>query len=599
MPPYLEPIADAPLKPKRKASPYFLMAGDKAGVYYQPPPTTTKDKDGNETTAPSTPLWICSPLAVVARVRDEQGQNHGVLLEWEDKDDKQHRWIMPMELLAGDGAEVRRVLLSGGVKIATKKATREHLLIYIQDADPEEVALSVYRTGWQGKAFVLPDDVIGDVSQQKLYLQVDATLPEGYETAGTVSVWREQVAAVVLGNHRLVFAIATAFASPLLSPLGAQGVGFHFRGGSSIGKTTLLRLAMSVCGDHRKMHQWRATDNALEALAALHNDALLCLDELGEADPKAAAAAAYMLANGKGKGRSTRTGEMRRIATWRLLFLSTGELSLADLLASDGKKIKAGQLVRIVDIPVDGGKGLGIFDTLPEGFAQSGAFADYLKEAVSQQHGAVLRYYLHKLTANLAAYIASVQELRVEWKAQYVPEQADGQVLRVADAFAIVAAAGELATDMGLTGWQAGDAGTAAAVCFNAWLHNRGGFGSQEERDALKQVKYFFEQNGAAMFTYEGLRLQDDRTMYRKGYRDNEGDYFVFTEAFERDVCRGFDKRYVAKLLRGRGLLVPATDGKDSIVKRILCKGGEVGTAMTSKAVRCYHIKADILEYEV
>lgn len=586
------------LKPKRKVSPYFMMEGDKPGVYFQSPPTVSKDKDGNETTTPSTPLWICSPLGVMARVRDDQGQNHGVLLEWEDQDNKQHRWIMPMELLAGDGAEVRRVLLSGGVKIVTKKAAREHLLTFIQESTPEQVALSVSRTGWQGQAFVLPDEVIGDTSKQAIYLQADVSLPEGYETAGTAQAWREQVAAAVLGNYRLMFAIATAFASPLLSPLGAQGIGFHFRGGSSIGKTTLLRLAMSVCGDHRKMHQWRATDNALEALAALHNDALLCLDELGEADPKAAAAAAYMLANGKGKGRSTRTGEMRRIAAWRLLFLSTGELSLADLLASDGKKIKAGQLVRIVDIPTDVGKGWGAFDTLPEGFTESGEFADHLKETVSQQHGAVLRDYLHKLTANLAAYIASVQELRAEWKAQYIPQQADGQVLRVADAFAIVAAAGELATDMGLTGWQAGDAGTAAAVCFNAWLHNRGGVGSQEERDALKQVKYFFEQNGAAMFTYEGLRLQDDRTMYRKGYRDNEGDYFVFTEAFERDVCRGVDKRYVAKLLRARGLLVPAADGKDSIVKRITCKGGEIGEATTSKAVRCYHIKSEILEFE-
>jgi putative DNA primase/helicase len=588
------------LKVGRKVSPYFMALKDKPGVYFQPPPTTTKDADGNETTTPSTPLWICSPLEVSARVRDEQGQNHGVLLEWDDQDNRAHKWIMPLELLAGDGAEVRRVLLSGGVKIATKKATREHLLTYIQDANPEQVALSVFRTGWQGNAFVLPDEVIGDTTKQKIFLQSDFTLPEGYETAGKAAAWRDQVSAACVGNHRLVFAIATAFASPLLTPLNAQGVGFHFRGASSIGKTTLLRLAMSVCGDHRKMHQWRATDNALEALAALHNDALLCLDELGEADPKAATAAAYMLANGKGKGRSTRGGELRRIASWRLLFLSTGELSLADLLASDGKKIKAGQLVRIVDIPAEAGKGLGIFDTLPEGFSKPGAFADHLKEAVTAQHGAVLREYLVKLAGNLSGLLAAVQDMRSEWKKVYVPEQSSGQVLRVADAFAIVAAAGELATDMGLTGWEAGAAGTAAAHCFDGWLHQRGGFGSQEERDALKQVKYFFEQNGASMFTYDGLRLQDDRTMYRKGYRDEAGDYFVFPEAFERDVCRGFDRRFVIGLLKTHGLLVTGTDsGRNTINKRITQRSEDAGGATTSKTIRCYHITAAIMELEL
>lgn len=70
--------------------------------------------------------------------------------------------------------------------------------------------------------------------------------------------------------------------------------GFHFRGSSSSGKTTALHLAASVFGQpSRYIRLWRTTANGLEGLAALHNDSLLILDELSQADPKEAGEAAY------------------------------------------------------------------------------------------------------------------------------------------------------------------------------------------------------------------------------------------------------------------------------------------------------------------
>ena len=45
------------------------------------------------------------------------------------------------------------------------------------------------------------------------------------------------------------------------------------------------------------MQTWRATANGLEAAAELHNHGLLCLDELGQVDPKEAGETAYLLAD--------------------------------------------------------------------------------------------------------------------------------------------------------------------------------------------------------------------------------------------------------------------------------------------------------------
>ena len=85
---------------------------------------------------------------------------------------------------------------------------------------------------------------------------------------------------------------------PLLEPLGEENFGFHVEGGSSIGKTTLLRVAASVWG--APIQSWRTTDNAAEGLARAANDGLLILDELSQVDGTAADAMAYMLGNGVG-----------------------------------------------------------------------------------------------------------------------------------------------------------------------------------------------------------------------------------------------------------------------------------------------------------
>ena len=107
------------------------------------------------------------------------------------------------------------------------------------------------------------------------------------------------MARLAQGNSRLVFALSVAFAGPLANVAGEDSGGFHIRGGTSIGKSTALKVAASVWGDPVAYPRlWRATANGLEGLAALHNDGLLILDELSQIDPKEAGEAAYLLANG-------------------------------------------------------------------------------------------------------------------------------------------------------------------------------------------------------------------------------------------------------------------------------------------------------------
>ena len=56
-------------------------------------------------------------------------------------------------------------------------------------------------------------------------------------------------------------------------------------------------------------------------------------------------------------------------------------------------------------------------------------------------------------------------------------KDAAGQAWSVCHRFALVAVAGELATEFGILPWDKGDATKAADICFAAWLDERGHLG--------------------------------------------------------------------------------------------------------------------------
>jgi uncharacterized protein (DUF927 family) len=447
---------------------------------------------------------IASALRVTAQTCDEHGNGWGRLLEWRDGKGNRHIWAMPMTMLAGDGIEAIRELLSRGLTIAAGQ--NRALINYLQTWKTHASRTSVSRLGWHGKVYCLPGETIGGAGGAVVY-QSEQAAGHGFTRQGNAEEWRNEVASLAGGNSRLTFAICCAFAGPLLHLAGVESGGFHFVAGSSTGKTTALKVAASVWGHpERYTRTWRATANGLEGIAAAHNDGLLILDELGQCDGKQAGEAAYMLANGKGKARASRSGGARDSASWRVLFLSSGEVKLATHMQADRRKVNAGQELRLANIPMDAGKGLGGFEQL-HGSESPGLFAQRIARVGETLHGSAGLEWLHRLTSDLDA----VPKLVSAYVAQFVslasPSDASGQVGRVARRFGLVAAAGELATEYGLTGWQEQEAQDAALACFRAW-HEDFGHGSHEERAISEQVRFFLSstaRTASNALTIKGL----------------------------------------------------------------------------------------------
>ena len=554
---------------------------NESGVWFNGfDPTTGKRKP---------PEWICSPVYVDALTRDQEGGAWGYYLRFADPLGHQKNWAMPARMLSADGGEYRAILLNMGLRIATTPKLRNLLTQYLQSRNPKEFASCTDRIGWHRRAFVLPRETIGD-DAERIVFQSDSAVENTFRSKGTPDQWREHVGALCVGNSRMVFAVACAFAGPLLRPAGMESGGFHYRGDSSNGKTTALKLAASVYGGTNYLQRWRATDNALEAIAAQHSDCLLILDELAQIDPRTAGECAYMLANEQGKARASRTGTPRARQAWRLLFLSAGELGLADHMAEGMKRTRTGQEVRMADIPSDAGAGLGAFENL-HGATCGAAFAKQITNRAQAFYGATGRAWLQHLTASADKLKASIREASNGLAARMIPENASGQVERVGARFVLVGAAGELATKAGLTGWPVGESERAATTCFNAWLAARGGIGNGEVVAMLRAVRRFLETHGEGRFAmwHRGADDHAPKTLQRAGVRrmvNEDGqpiqtnsqfgaefgdrmpassgekvsfEYFVLAETFKTEICQGFDSKAVAKVLLDHDCLMPDT----------------------------------------
>lgn len=538
---------------------------EQTGVWYYPP-----EKDGIE----PAPIWLCDYLKVLGHTRNSGGKEWGYLVELQDKEQNRKRLKVTAAMLQDDAStEFRKLLASEGLNISTFRGARIKLAEYVQQ--PLSVFIrSVESTGWHGRCYVMPDRVIGN-QDEALYYENEVAGTGTAKRKGSLEDWRKGVAGLCQGNSRLMFSVSVSFASILLHLVGAESGGFHFVGDSSQGKTTALRVAASTWGAPDHVRTWRHTSNALEAVAHEHNDGTLCLDEIAQVDAKEAGESAYMLANGSGKGRrNQRAASNQALLRWRLLFLSSGEVDLQTLMATVGKKAQAGQEVRLLHIAADAGRGMGLFENLNNA-PDAEALSKSIQVACAESYGTPAPAFIERTIEHWDTISSRYQDYLKEFLYDNLSVDASGQAKRAASRFALVGFAGELASEWEITGWQSGQSIEAARMCFGAWLEHRGGEGNQEELTILRQVKQHFEAHGDARYT-EWDRADDThapKTMNRMGFKKHDKamdktEYFVLTEAFRTEICKGLDYKTVEKVLIKHSWIQPGKkDGKDTATR--------------------------------
>lgn len=520
--------------------------------------------------------FVCAPLEITHMVRDRHDEEWKRLAQFRNHDQRTRRVIVPDEMLEGDGLALARLLRGKGLYIGDNKGGL--LKMYVNQSRPAARARLTRRIGWHEDvedsslwSFVLPDErepIAADGAELWLFDQQGSGHAR-FASEGTLADWQQGVARLAVGNSRLLFALSTGFAAALCWLHPNIPGGFHWAGGSSLGKSALLYATASLCGPPSYRRTWLMTATGVEWSAAGHCDAPYLLDELKQAgNPRDVAQAAYMLASGQGKSRGQAAGGLRETAEFRLLFQSNGEIGLSQFLEENREKSYAGQEVRFCEIPGDAGAGLGAWENLHE-HADGARFSEAVQREAARTYGTAYPAFLARVVIEREKLQTEFDKMRQKFESAHLTVKAGGQAMRAATRFAAVGFAGELATEWGITGWPPGAAVGAAHRMFDDWLHSFGGEENREPRRMVEQVRDWINANAPSRLA-DWRRKSDDhapRTENQAGWRrptkdttnlpndDQVFEYLIYPGAFRTELANGFDPEQVAKELARRGYL--------------------------------------------
>jgi uncharacterized protein (DUF927 family) len=512
---------------------------------------------------------IGNHLEAIAYINTPEGNGSALHLEFKTLRNQVIHWTMPRAFIVADTAQMLGELAGRGYFFRLSK--KKDLIEYLNGlgSEIEKTYTITESTGWIKGSFVSHNKTYGDESLKFGDIKPSPDSPS--EIVGTLEGWTESVAKFCAGNSRLIFALGTAFAAPLLPIVNLESGGFHLIGGTSAGKTTTLKVSASVVG-FKEIPHWRTTTNGLEAIACAHNHTLLPLDEIGQADPKDVGAIAYMLANGQGKARMTKALTNRKAKVWQLLFLSSGEVGMGQYIAQAGISLKGGQEVRMPDIPaVPTGSTTGVFENI-HNCESSKQLAQSLEYATTQQRGTALDAFLTRLVVDLASNknFGGLLAKRMVLVAGKLSEGTiDHAVARVANRFALVQVALGLAHEYGLLPFPAEQIEWAISTMFADWLKNRDGDGPIEIKQACNKISYLLttQETGERFFTLPdngGLKTRNPLGYRRLDTTGNTEEILIYPAVFREELCKGCDPVEVAKELIRRGWLIPDADGKST-----------------------------------
>ncbi len=500
--------------------------------------------------------WLCSPLSVIGTGRDDKDQY--LILRWLSFGSETPT-TAAIPLADIGEREGWRTLKAGGVNVTTKSSLRAILADWLQRSGSRELWRVAHATGWQCGAYIMPDGEIIGTPENPVLFSGRSSAAAGYTVSGSAKSWRDNVARLAFGNYSMMTGIGAALAAPLIGLVGADGFGIHFYEQSSAGKTTTANVASSLYGNPDLLRlTWYGTALGLANEAAAHNDGLMPLDEVGQgADPVSVSQSAYALFNGVGKLQGAKDGGNRDLKRWRTVAISTGEMDLETFIATSGRKTKAGQLVRLLNIPLS--KAVRFHD-----YQNGKQHADALKDAYQHHHGAAGREWIKWLADHQQQAIKTVRDCESRWR-NLIPSDYGEQVHRVAARFAILEAAlllGEV-----VTGWDAQTCRDAIQHSYNAWLREFG-TGNKEHQQIIEQTEAFLNAYGLsrfAPFPYSPADLPiKDLAGYRQRGEHDESPmiFYTFPATFEKEIACGFNAKQFAEVLKKAGMLTPPNSGR-------------------------------------
>lgn len=448
---------------------------------------------------------------------------------------------MLVEITTENGSTVRRIvestvvlnlaslkgfLVRNGHRLDLDAAQWRQIKEDLSSDSKNELKL-VESLGFHGMSYLSSRGTIYGKVDPYLFLNPDTAiqLPEE-STSGSFKQWKKKVAVLAPHSSRMMLALASSFAGLSIHFSKVDIGGFHFHGKSSDGKTTCLLFAASVCGNEGYYILWNATETAIEETARGYNDSPLIFDELKLLDGDSVVAAnkaskiVYMLAEGCGKKRSvTYQTKTKSFRTW---ILSAGEQSMHEHATGGGLVRMEGEKVRLIDVPSDAGKGMGIFDSLPDDCDGPNELANRIRDLSARYHGTAKPKFIERLTRRELTENGfvrdSIERNSKEFLQRSKVDLLDASALRFANKFAFSYAIGCIAIELKILPFKTRTMGRAILKCYRDAVSVKPKSIKEKRDQALNLLKEKFTEDALIDIRQDRLRVKESEISKAKGF---------------------------------------------------------------------------------
>lgn len=160
-----------------------------------------------------------------------------------------------------------------------------------------------------------------------------------YKEHGNFDSWLNKQ--IEIFNHTIPkIIVAAGYASLLIEKIGINPFGVHLWGETGLGKSVALLASASIYGypdiKNGIIYTGNATANGLETRLAFVKNCAFYLDELSILSQKQIDDMIYLIMQGQGKARMSRTGGSKDTYYWNLVSISNAEMPITNDLSKGG-----------------------------------------------------------------------------------------------------------------------------------------------------------------------------------------------------------------------------------------------------------------------
>jgi len=290
-------------------------------------------KDGKITVAPA-------PITIATRLKNADDNTEKVEITF--KRDSKWQTIRAERSTVYSKSKIIE-LTNYGLPVTSE--TAKYLVNYlaaIEAANDIPLIATVNRLGWINEREFVPfvSNVILDVDGG------NAKLANAFKPSGTLEEWVKLVnpmREVPLSR----FVLSAGFAAPMMQRLSQRNFAVHIWGDSRAGKSAVAKAALSVWGNPQQgMMTFNTTKVGLEQQVGFLSNLPLVIDEKQIVADKQefVESLMYMLGEGKGKTRGSKSGGLANYQNWKTLAITTGEHPMSSERSATGVKSRVLEL---------------------------------------------------------------------------------------------------------------------------------------------------------------------------------------------------------------------------------------------------------------